>query len=233
MLSKSQARAFFLGFTVLFSGVFLALTVDTIRQVPERSHEDQLSADVVAGKHLFDKNNCMGCHTILGEGAYYAPELTQVVDRRGAEWMKIFLKDPEAMFPGRRKMIQYNFTDKEIDELIAFFTWIGKIDTNGFPQKPDLGALLSSPANAATNTAAGGPPPPLYFTQVCQACHAVGGKGGAIGPALDGVGSRLTAEAIDQRLKDPASVKADTKMPKLNLTEQDRAALVGWLTQLR
>ena len=27
MLSKSQARAFFLGFTVLFSGVFLALTV--------------------------------------------------------------------------------------------------------------------------------------------------------------------------------------------------------------
>lgn len=232
MLSKSQARAFFLGFTVLFSGVFLALTVDTIRQVPARSHEDQMSADVVAGKILFDKNNCMGCHTILGEGAYYAPELTKVVDRRGAEWMKIFLKDPEAMFPGRRKMIQYNFTDKEIDELIAFFTWIGKIDTNGFPQKPDMASLVVAPAGAATTSSAG-PPPPLYFTQVCQACHAVGGKGGAIGPALDGVGSRLTAEAIDQRLKDPASVQADSKMPNLNLTDENRAALVAWLTQLR
>lgn len=235
MLSKSQAKAFFLGFTVLFSGVFLALTVDTIRQVPARSHEDQLTPEVVAGKTLWDKNNCMGCHTILGEGAYYAPELTQVVARRGAPWMKVFLKDPEAMFPGRRKMIQYNFTDEQIDQLVAFFTWVGNIDTNGFPQKPDLGALVMSSASASTLSAASAnvPPPPEYFTQVCQACHAVGGKGGAIGPALDGVASRLTADAMDQRLKDPASVKADTKMPNLHLTDENRAALVAWLTQLR
>lgn len=43
----------------------------------------------------------MGCHTLLGEGAYYAPELTKVVERRSAAWIDRFLQDPEAMYPGR------------------------------------------------------------------------------------------------------------------------------------
>jgi nitric oxide reductase subunit C len=47
----------------------------------------------------------------FGEGAYYAPELTKVVERRGAAWISLFLKDPQKMFPGQRKMVQYNFTD--------------------------------------------------------------------------------------------------------------------------
>ena len=97
MLAKSQAKIFFLGGTGLFSIAFLALTVDSLGQVPARSHESDLSAAAIRGKTIWDKNNCMGCHTILGEGAYYAPELTKVVDRRGKEWIRAFLKDPEAM----------------------------------------------------------------------------------------------------------------------------------------
>jgi nitric oxide reductase subunit C len=38
MLSKSQARMFFLGGTFLFSAIFIGLTVDTHRQLPERTH---------------------------------------------------------------------------------------------------------------------------------------------------------------------------------------------------
>lgn len=226
MLSKSQARAFFLGFTVLFSGVFLALTVDSIRQVPARSHEDQLTADVAAGKMLWESNNCMGCHTILGEGAYYAPELTRVVDRRGAPWIKTFLKDPAAMFPGQRQMVKYDFTDQEIDQLVAFFTWIGKVDTNGFPFAPDL---VIAKASAATGPAPGAP---QAFTQICQACHSVGGVGGNVGPALDGVAGRLTAAQMDARIQDPKSVMADAKMPALGLPDATRAELVTWLSTL-
>ncbi|HMV68402.1 MAG TPA: cytochrome c, partial [Myxococcota bacterium] len=138
MLSKSQARNFFLSMTAGFSGVFLFLTVDTIRQVPARSHAEALTPEVVRGKDLWDHNNCMGCHTLLGEGAYYAPELTRVVDRRGAAWIDRFLQDPEAMYPGRRRMVKYPFTEAERADLIAFFTWVGQIDTNGFPAKPDM-----------------------------------------------------------------------------------------------
>jgi len=139
MLSKKQARTFFVGGTIFFFGIFLFLTYDTIsNHIDKQTHTKNLTKEVVRGKLIFDKNNCMGCHTILGEGAYYAPELTKVYDRRGSEWIKIFLKDPQAMYPGKRKMPNYGFTEKEMEDLISFFKWIGEIDLNGFPPEPDL-----------------------------------------------------------------------------------------------
>lgn len=230
MLSKSQARSFFLLATGGFSAVFLWLTVDTLRQVPSRSHEENLTEAVVRGKTLWDQNNCMGCHTLLGEGAYYAPELTQVYARRGEPWMRQFLKDPQAMFPGQRKMVQYDFSDAEIGDLVAFFKWIGEIDTNGFPAKPDL-AVATAPARLATAEQIAAAP--ATFQSVCIACHSVGGTGGAVGPALDGVGSRRDVAWLDTWLRDPAAVKPGTKMPTLPLSDADRGQLTTWLASLQ
>lgn len=133
MLSKSQARAFFLGGTFLFSAIFVFLTVDTLRQNDSRTNVQNMTSDVLKGKEIWEKNNCMGCHTLLGEGAYYAPDLTKVVERRGATWIDVFLDDPQAMFPGERKMVKYNFTKEEKGQVIAFLDWVGKIDANGWP----------------------------------------------------------------------------------------------------
>lgn len=228
MLSKSQARLFFIGGTVFFTVIFVGLTVDTVRQVPKLSRQDHMTEQVVRGKHLWDRSNCMGCHTILGEGGYYAPELTRVVERRGKEWIAIFIKDPEAMFPGERRMVKYGFDDAQIADLIAFLEWIQGIETNGFPPKPDL-ALPAAPVVARAEIA---PAPPIFGT-VCVACHAVGGKGGAVGPALDGVAHRKTPDELDRWLADPASVKPGTAMPKLPIDEPTRAALVAWLSTLK
>lgn len=228
MLSKSQARLFFIGGTVFFTVIFVGLTVDTVRQVPKLSRQDHMTEQVVRGKHLWDRSNCMGCHTILGEGGYYAPELTRVVERRGKEWIAIFIKDPEAMFPGERRMVKYDFDDAQIADLIAFLEWIQGIETNGFPPKPDL-ALPAAPVVARAEIA----PPPAIFGTVCVACHAVGGKGGAVGPALDGVAHRKTPDELDRWLADPASVKPGTAMPKLPIDEPTRAALVAWLSTLK
>lgn len=229
MLSKSQAKAFFIITTAGFSGIFLWLTVDTLRQVPERSHEDQLTESVIRGKTIWDHNNCMGCHTLLGEGAYYAPELTKVMDRRSPEWFRTFIRDPQAMYPGQRRMVQYSFTDAEIDDLIAFFTWVGKIDTNGFPKAPDM----APPTAAVTTDPKVLDSAPPIFKSVCMGCHSVAGQGGKVGPALDGVGNRYTPEKLDAWLKDPGSVKPGTLMPNLNLDDNTRAALAAWLLPLR
>jgi nitric oxide reductase subunit C len=228
MLSKSQAKLFFLVFTAGFSLAFLAMTVDTIQAVPERSHEDRLSPEAVRGKEIWEKNNCMGCHTILGEGAYYAPELTKVYERRGPDWMRAFLRDPQAMFPGQRKMVQYNFTEQEISDLIAFFVWIGEIDTNGFPAKPDYQALLAPPSGTpvGADPHAGAPP---IFGRLCTACHAVGGKGGNVGPALDHLSQKYDKTKLDAWLKDPQAVKPGTTMPNLSLSDEDRAQVAEWL----
>lgn len=230
MLSKSQARLFFATATAGFSLVFLGLTVDTLRQVPARSHAQAMTADVVHGRELWDENNCMGCHTLLGEGAYYAPELTTVVERRGEAWLKLFLHDPAAMFPGERKMVQYDFTEDEIDALVAFFGWIGSIDTNGFPAKPDLKMPGFAVVTASNHTSG---EIPAKFSTICVACHAVGGAGGNIGPALDGVATRFSPEQLETWLANPQAVKPGTAMPNLNLAANERQELVRWLMTLQ
>src|SRR6478736_2415410 len=107
MLSKSQARAFFLGGTLVTFLTFIGLTVYSFMPKNDQTNHGKINARVIKGKEIWESNNCMGCHTILGEGGYYAPELTKVIQRRGKDWIAIFLKDPEAMFPGERKMVNY------------------------------------------------------------------------------------------------------------------------------
>lgn len=227
MLSKSAAKSFFIIGTVVCGGAFLLLTLDTIKQVPIQTKSQNITESVRRGKDLWDSNNCMGCHTLFGEGAYYAPELTKVYERRGESFIKSMLKDPQLMYPNERKMVKYNFTDEQMTDLVAFFKWAGEVDLNGFPAKPTL--AVGSPAQAA----APGPAAPVVFQQICTACHSLAGSGGNIGPALDGVGSRLDKAKIAQRLRDPLSVQADSKMPKLPLQNADIELISAYLSQLK
>jgi len=132
MLSKKQARAFFLGGTLVTFLAFIALTVYSLSKSQDQSHAENITPSVVRGKNLWDANNCMGCHTLLGEGGYYAPELTKVVDRRGKGYIKAILMSPVPWEPNGRKMVAYKFTNEQADDLINFFEWIGHIDLNGF-----------------------------------------------------------------------------------------------------
>ncbi len=136
MLSKQGAKYFFLIGTAFFSMIFVGLSYDTLKAVPKKTHAENLTPLVIRGKELFDKNNCMGCHTLLGEGAYYAPELTKVYETKGAEWIKAMLTDPEQVYPGARKMVKYNMPEADKEAMVAFLKWIGEIDSNGYPAKP-------------------------------------------------------------------------------------------------
>ena len=132
MLSKKQARAFFLGGTVVTFLIFIGLTIYSFSKAQDQSNDENITEAVVRGKHLWEENNCMGCHTILGEGAYYAPELTKVIERRGPGYIKAVLMTPVSWEPNGRKMVAYGFSKEEAEDLIAFFEWIGGIDLNGF-----------------------------------------------------------------------------------------------------
>lgn len=137
MLSKNQARTFFFGGTVLTFAVFLGLSWHSLSsEVPKQTNAHNLTAEVVAGKRIWEENNCMGCHTIMGEGAYYAPELTKVVERRGVEYIKVVLTSKSPWQPRGRKMVAYGFSDKDANDMIAFLKWVGETDLNGFPAKP-------------------------------------------------------------------------------------------------
>lgn len=228
MLSRSQAKSFFIIGTAVSSLVFIGLTIDTFRQIPVQTNVQAMDAKVVHGKELWDKNNCMGCHTLLGEGGYYAPELTKVYERRGPEFIRAMLKDPEIMYPGNRKMQQYHFTAEEMDSLVAFFKWIGEMDLNGFPPQAQL---LPVAVPKGSDVVASTVQQPKVFNQMCIACHSLHGQGGTVGPALDNVGDRKDRDQLIAWLTDPAKVKPDSKMPKMPLTQEQITELAAYLSQ--
>ncbi len=96
------------------------------------------------GKLTVQAKNCMNCHTLLGNGAYYAPDLTKAWLDPG--WgneqarellMTMFLKDPIAnarTFGTGRRMPDMDLTDDEVRGVIAFLKWMSAVDTNGFPR---------------------------------------------------------------------------------------------------
>src|SRR5512138_951357 len=121
-MTKKTAYWIFLIGTLSSAILFLGLTVDTHRQVEALSHADKLSENVVAGKRAFEKYNCNDCHTILGFGAYYAPDLTKVVQRVGEDGLRYRVRHPELAFAkSERKMPQQRVSEVEIENLVAFF----------------------------------------------------------------------------------------------------------------
>lgn len=131
--TSQAARNIFYGGTVFFVLLFAALILDTEQRIPARSKSQELTPAVVRGKHLWETRNCIGCHTLLGEGAYFAPELGNVYVRRGPEFIKAWIKAQPTHIPGRRQMPQFNFTDAQLDDLTEFLKWTNGIDNGHWP----------------------------------------------------------------------------------------------------
>lgn len=138
--TKGMARNIYYGGSIFFILVFLALTFHSERTFPERTNESELTDAVARGKHVWEENNCIGCHSLLGEGAYYAPELANVAVRRGngdleqfksylAPWMKM----QPLNIPNRRKMPQFHLDEQQVDDLAEFLFWTSRINNFNWP----------------------------------------------------------------------------------------------------
>lgn len=222
-MSSSLLRSIFVVGTILFSVMFLALTLDTLAQVPTRTNESKLTPQVAAGKSAWQAHDCIGCHTILGNGAYYAPDLTKVTVRRTPEFVAGWLKNPGGQMPNQR------LTDQEIADLVAFLQWVAEIDTNGWPPPP-IGAEMG----AATTPAPGATPSPptgasLFRSKGCVTCHGSAGQGTTSAPSLKGVTGKYDDAYLTRWLKNPSAVKPGTAMPNLRLKDEEIAALLEFL----
>ncbi len=87
----------------------------------------------------------------------------------------------------------------------------------------------------------------LFLEKGCLGCHKLGGRGGTLGPRLDGegdkvahafpfahvAGERTVASWHREHLKDPRKLVPGSKMPKLTLGDRDLDALTSFLLSLR
>ncbi len=131
--TKSMARNIFYGGSAFFFLLLVGLVFDTTRQLPERDHRENITEEVVLGKKVWEDNNCIGCHTLMGEGAYFAPELSNVYERRGPEFIKAWIKAMPTNAPGRRQMPQFNLSDEELEAMVAFLKWTNEVDDENWP----------------------------------------------------------------------------------------------------
>ncbi len=135
--TKSMARNIFYGGSVFFFLLFLALTFASHQDFPSRDNHEALTETVAKGKRVWETHDCIGCHTLLGEGAYFAPELGNVYERFGnsTEAIKAFIKSrPVDGVPGRRSMPQFNLSDEELEQVAQFLKYASGIKTaNNWP----------------------------------------------------------------------------------------------------
>lgn len=227
MSEKTLRNVLLLG-TVFFLILLGAMTADSLSKV-KSGRTPPLTDQVVAGKRVWQSKNCNDCHTILGIGGYFAPELTKVADRRDSGWLRRWLNDPQAVKPGTT-MPNQGLTDTEAGNLVAFFQWVQEIDTNNWPPQPMI----------AAREAGKGPSGKLVYEQKgCAVCHMIKGQGSpGPGPDLTHIGAMPydglpnTPAFLVKWLEDPQAQKPETLMPRIPMSPAERDALVQYLRSL-
>lgn len=243
------SRWFWCGVSI-FAALFVVFTVQSLSVMPARTHQEKLTPEVVAGKLVWQKDVCVDCHTILGNGAYYGPDLTKAWDRfreraggddAGARAALIaFLKNPPAATSDRRGMTNYHMTDQEARQLASFLEWTSHIDTNGWPPKP----LRPIGAAPPVQTAAAMLPPlaihgqDLVQKDGCEGCHGVSG----VAPDLHGVAAKWSRADLVRWLEDTNTIYRERKrkplnagfseMPSMNASPDDAKAMAAYLLSL-
>lgn len=140
--TKAAARNIFYGGSAFFFLIFLGLTAHSHLYMRQTSTDaGTLSASVVRGKHVWERNSCINCHTLLGEGAYFAPELGNVWVRYGGrddaksarEALVAWMQSQPSGIEGRRQMPNFHLNDQDLNDLIDFLEWTSRVNTQGWP----------------------------------------------------------------------------------------------------
>ncbi|MDO6479271.1 c-type cytochrome [Shimia thalassica] len=142
VMTKSMARNIFYGGSLFFIIIFLGLSIHSHRYIVTTStNAETLTESVAAGKKVWEDKACINCHSILGEGAYFAPEVANVMTRWGVadypegafDMLKGWMDAQPTGIEGRRQMPQFNLSDEEVQNLTDFFLWVETIDAQGWP----------------------------------------------------------------------------------------------------
>ncbi len=233
-MNKRQTRLFAIASTAIATVVFLGMTIDSHRQFPKLTNAQNITPAVKMGQVVWHKYNCINCHTLFGEGAYYAPDLTKITQLRGEQYITAYMRDPSQFYDEqrhRRLMPKQNLSDDEIANLYAFLDWVSKVDNQGWPPRPILvtGASIPGTDASAQPQAQGTAKAPPGATPVeqgdnpmaigervfrtavpaCAACHSVAPGVNMAGPSLAGIAARaeqiIASPEYKGKAKDVAS----------------------------
>ena len=120
-----KLRTFLLLSTLSFV-LFVAITLISSRlpsPIPEQA---------VAGKFVWQRHNCVSCHTLFGHGGYEADDLTHITAKKNSSYLINYLVQAPVMRPN--KYTHHPALD-EVDakNLVQYLEYIQTIPTLGWP----------------------------------------------------------------------------------------------------
>ena len=179
----------------------------------------KFSGDPDKGKETYRNRGCAICHSIDRAGGTVGPDLTQVTVRRTDERLVNWLKDPSALLKDTDMPKAPWKDEQEIFDLLAYFKTLRKEIKKDF-----LGKVPEKEAGRR-----------LIMEYDCRACHRIiePESGRERFPELTRVGSARDKAWLDRWLKDPQTVKPGTFMPTYPLSDEERSAIVEYLTTLK
>src|SRR3989304_3668794 len=178
-----------------------------------------VSGDPEKGKEIFKSKGCTICHSINRAGGAIGPDLTQVTVWRTDERLVNWLNDPPSLLKDTDMPKVPWTSEQDVFDLIAFFKSVKK-DIN----KDFMGKVSKKEAGKR-----------LVEEYDCKACHKIKDpeSGRVRFPDLTREGRKRDKKWLDTWLKDPQAVKPGTFMPTYPFTDEERKAIVEYLSTLK
>lgn len=231
MTGKTARLIFWLG-TLSSAAIFLWMTYDFHQQTPRFTHSERLTADVVAGKKVWHKYNCNDCHTILGFGGYYAPDMTKAFYRLGENNISSIVQHPEVMYKNSfRKMPQLGASPTETKQLVAFLRWVGDIDNRHWPPQDEKFVSAYKLREAQ--------PQKLEKVHIvmgaCGGCHSFEHQGRNIGGDFADIAARMNydRQTLINYIINPQSVRPGVAMPPQDVSMETAGIIADFLLSLK
>lgn len=173
---------------------------------------------LAAGRLLLHRRGCTGCHD-LDVPAYphrRGPDLDHIGSKTHPAWLDLWLREPTRYLPESR-MPRVRMGDASRSRLV---TWLGQLGRVA----PGSDTLDTSAVE--TDVYRGGR---LFEGLQCRGCHAAGGEGGHIGPALDRLGWKVRPGWLAIALRDPGAHGLDASSHPYDLSVRDATDLSAFL----
>jgi len=231
-MKRNTARWIFWIGTLSSAVIFLALTFDFHRQQPVLAHSDQITDQVIAGKKVWHKYNCNDCHTILGFGGYYAPDMTKAFFRLGESNIAAIVKHPEQVFHDSfRKMPNLGVNDEEVTQLVTFLHWVGNIENRHWPPQDEKYVVAYRKREQQ--------PQQLNKADImlgaCGGCHSYENQGRDLAGDFNDIAKQIDydRETLIRFMRNPEEVNPDIGMPPQDVSPETAAVIADFILSLK
>lgn len=95
-----------------------------------------MSDPAVAGKLVWQRHNCVSCHTLFGHGGYGADDLTHITDMKDSSYLINYLVRPPIMRPNKHTH-HPALGEADASNLVQYLEFVHTIPTLGWPPQPE------------------------------------------------------------------------------------------------